>query len=369
MKDGSSALATDEQLPERADVVVVGAGIGGLIAAHRLQDAGADVLVLEARGRVGGRLMSVQTEEGAHDLGATWFWPGERRVQRLCAELGVATHRQHIEGDALFQIPGRVERMAGNPLDVPAGRFVGGAESLARALQSTLSPGRLRLDCPVDSISQANDQLRVGTPHGEVETGSVILAIPPALAIARIRFEPNLPAPIQALAGRTPVWMGGMTKVVARYAEPFWRHDGLAGSAMSHVGPLRETHDMSGPGGTPAALFGFAPPAAPTDPTVERAAILHQLRTLFGPRAATPEYLWIQDWRAERFTSPPGVAALTAMDTFGSPAFSTPAFDGRLHWASTETAQESPGHIEGALAAGERAAAAVLQSVPSRLRS
>ena len=126
---------------------------------------------------------------------------------------------------------------------------------------------------------------------------------------------------------------------------------------------------MSGPGGTPAALFGFAPPAAPTDPIVERAAIIHQLTTLFGPQAATPEELWIQDWRAERFTSPPGVAALTAMDTFGSPAFSTPAFDGRLHWASTETARESPGHIEGALAAGERAAAAVLRSAPSRLRS
>jgi monoamine oxidase len=221
----------------------------------------------------------------------------------------------------------------------------------------------------VGSISQADDQLRVGTPHCEVETGNVILAIPPALAITLIGFEPSLPGSLQALAARTPVWMGGMTKVVAHYTEPFWRHDGLAGSAMSHLGPLRETHDMSGPGGTPAALFGFAPPTAPTDPTVERAAILHQLTTLFGPQAATPEELWIQDWRTERFTSPPGVAALTGMDTFGSPAFSTPTLDGRLHWASTETAQESPGHIEGALAAGERAAAAVLRSTPSRLRS
>jgi monoamine oxidase len=369
MKHGPSTPARGRTAPDRSAVIVVGAGVAGLIAARRVHEAGIDVLVLEARNRVGGRLLSVPIEGGALDLGATWFWPGERRVQRLCAELGVATHPQYLDGAALYQIPGRVERMAGNPLDVPAGRFVEGAESLARALGATLEPDRVRLTCPVSSIVQADDRLRVRTPHGELEAGDVILALPPALAVSTIGFEPGLPEPIRGLAARTPVWMGAMTKVVARYTAPFWRHEGLAGSAISHVGPLREIHDMSGPGGAPAALFGFAPPMAPDDPTVQREAILQQLATLFGPRAATPEGLWIQDWRSEPFTSPIGVAALTAMETFGSPAFSTPAVDGRLHWASTETAQESPGHIEGALAAGERAAAAVLRSVPSRLRA
>ena len=36
--------------------------------------------------------------------------------------------------------------------------------------------------------------------------------------------------------------------------------------------------------------------------------------------------------------------------------------DGRLHWASTETATMTPGHIEGALVAGERAVRAILSS-------
>jgi monoamine oxidase len=67
----------------------------------------------------------------------------------------------------------------------------------------------------------------------------------------------------------------------------------------------------------------------------------------------------IHDWRYERFTSPPAVVRLIAYHTFGHSIYAEPQMNGRLHWASTETAQENPGHIEGALAAAERAADAV----------
>lgn len=42
---------------ESVDVVVVGAGLSGLVAAKRLADHGLDVRVIEAKSRVGGRLM------------------------------------------------------------------------------------------------------------------------------------------------------------------------------------------------------------------------------------------------------------------------------------------------------------------------
>ncbi|MFB7599991.1 FAD-dependent oxidoreductase [Streptomyces sp. NPDC056160] len=48
---------------------------------------------------------------------------------------------------------------------------------------------------------------------------------------------------------------------------------------------------------------------------------------------------------------------------FGHSLYQQPVLDGRLHWASTEAATEYAGHIEGALAAGERAARAVLAAV------
>ena len=81
---------------------------------------------------------------------------------------------------------------------------------------------------------------------------------------------------------------------------------------------------------------------------------------MFGPEAAAPAALWIQDWRLEPFTVVPEALGLTDYGTYGHRVFQQPSLDGRLHWASTETAQEAPGHIEGALAAAERAVAAVI---------
>ena len=55
---------------ERADVVVVGAGLSGLSAARKLKRQGADVTVVEARDRVGGRTLSRKIGDGVFDLGA-----------------------------------------------------------------------------------------------------------------------------------------------------------------------------------------------------------------------------------------------------------------------------------------------------------
>lgn len=53
----------------------------------------------------------------------------------------------------------------------------------------------------------------------------------------------------------------------------------------------------------------------------------------------------------EWFTTPADVGQSTAHQRFGHPAFREPF--GRIHWASTETAVESAGHIDGALEAAE----------------
>jgi len=66
----------------------------------------------------------------------------------------------------------------------------------------------------------------------------------------------------------------------------------------------------------------------------------------------------VADWSSEVATSFEGVAGLTNYQTYGHPIFAQGAFveDGRarLHFCSTETSSEFPGHIEGALAAAER---------------
>ena len=319
------------------------------------------VTVLEARGRTGGRLAS--NGDGL-DLGASWYWPGEHRVAALVDEFGIDVHDHFLAGDAMYDDPAAAVRLDGNPIDVASFRFSTGADSLTDALHDRLEShdhSDVRLDSHVQSVRVHPSGVAVGVETNgnagaeELDADHVVIALPPALATSAIRFEPALPSDLVAVAERTPVWMGAITKVVARYASAFWRERGLSGSAVSHRGPMREIHDLSGPGAEPAALFGFASTTASSGP-VNDGDVRDQLVRLFGPEAATPLELTLTDWRTEPLTSPSGVEEITDYSTFGHRVFQGPTLSGRVHWTSTETAPVAAGHIEGALAAAERTA-------------
>src|SRR3984893_11162124 len=61
-------------LPSEVDVAVIGAGAAGLGAAHALENSGLSAIVLEARGRAGGRAHTIQAAPGiTFDLGCGWL--------------------------------------------------------------------------------------------------------------------------------------------------------------------------------------------------------------------------------------------------------------------------------------------------------
>ncbi len=62
-----------KQSPHTYDVVIIGAGAAGLGAAQKLQDAHKDILVIEARDRIGGRVQTVNNWGSPIDLGASWI--------------------------------------------------------------------------------------------------------------------------------------------------------------------------------------------------------------------------------------------------------------------------------------------------------
>ncbi|MGW5424569.1 flavin monoamine oxidase family protein [Streptomyces sp. NPDC003943] len=71
----------------RTGVIVIGAGISGLAAARHLADQGEDVLVLEARDRIGGRIWTSDAWDGAPvDLGASWIHGTDRNPITALAE-------------------------------------------------------------------------------------------------------------------------------------------------------------------------------------------------------------------------------------------------------------------------------------------
>lgn len=330
-----------------ADVIVIGAGIAGLTAAAELARAGRRVVVREARDRLGGRVRSIGTGTGAVDLGATWFWANEPLTRTRVDGLGLGTFPQHVRGDAMFEDRAPcARRLEGNPIDVAATRFEHGAGALAEGMAAQLPRGSLRLGDPVSAVVVSDDRVHVVARSGTLTASEVVVAVPPALAVERIAFDPGLPGDLRQAAEGTAVWMSDAVKAVAISDEPFWRSDDLSGAALSHAGPFSEFHDHSGPAADPAALFAPAPVCAHAAPAELEDALRGQLARLFGPRARRPRAVHTVDWSRERFTAPTGSATRRSTALFGAAAFQRPAH-GRLHRASTETATAFAGHIEG----------------------
>lgn len=76
------------------EVAIIGAGLSGLVCARRLVARGIEVRVLEARPRVGGRLLSGRLAGSVVDLGGQWLSAGQDRLLGLLGELGLGTFEQ-----------------------------------------------------------------------------------------------------------------------------------------------------------------------------------------------------------------------------------------------------------------------------------
>ncbi|MFT4115956.1 flavin monoamine oxidase family protein [Bradyrhizobium sp.] len=356
-------------------VIIVGGGVAGLTAALRIHRAGIAFRLLEARSRLGGRVWSVdETGNASHDgfdLGPSWFWPEmQPAFGRLIDDFGLTRFAQHDEGDVVLQrMPnGPPQRYGGLTQAPPSMRLAGGTASVVSALSDALPGGGIELGARATGARLDGEDVELSfvDAAGAVQicrAALVVFALPPRLLEATVAFSPAIDPASASRWRATPTWMAPHAKFFAVYDRPFWREQGLSGTAQSMVGPLVEIHDATIASGK-AALFGFLGISAEDRIAVGESAIVsacvRQLANLFGPEAAKPRATLFKDWAADPLTATGGDRIATGHPMSDRRPWVGQEWRDHVVLAGSETSVRDPGYLAGAVDAAERAAAFVI---------
>ncbi|CAM4256106.1 flavin monoamine oxidase family protein [Gillisia hiemivivida] len=332
-------------------ILIIGAGLSGLLTAYRLKKEGIPFKILEARPRVGGRINTVYGKDNTPvEMGATWFGAQHTYLKALLEELGIEYFEQYMDGTVFFQpfstSPAESIQIPSQP---PSYRISGGSSNLINTLYQKLDEKDIILNQSVKEIKFHNNSVQVIT--NEVFEGNrVVLAIPPKLWAKKILFEPNLPENLISLAEQTQTWMEDSIKIALTYKQAFWQQADLSGTLFSNTGPITELYDHCDHERSKYALCGFINSSFKQLTYKERRAkVIDQIKNVFGEKAE--DFIDYEEciWSKEENTFEASDIALYPHQNNGNPIFSKSFFDDKLLISSSEAASEFPGYMEGAV--------------------
>ena len=375
---------------------MVGAGLSGLVAAYRLVQAGAGVVVLEARRRVGGRVWRMDVGGLPFDAGAEAIDDAHRTVLALADELEVATWRTEPwadQGERSPLVAALEERIAelasridpaypeetndASVLDTQtlhgwlaerdaSADVLAEAETLYSIASSSVPLGEMSLLAYATKVAAGaaptglTVRMRGGpsalaerlAAHCEVQTGTVVTWIEQGDAGVRIELADG--ASVSAARAILAIPLPLQRRL--RFDPPLPEHRRLAleRARYGEVVKAALPYDPRLTGRPELSAAGFVYQPDPGVPLLALFAAAGAAR-----RARTIESLAAVDWSRETFSRGSylifGPGDLT---TWGR-RLSEP--QGRLHFAGSE-ASSLPSYMEGAVRAGERAADEVLSA-------
>lgn len=351
------------------DIIIVGAGLTGLLVAYRLQQKGHKVTILEARERIGGRIHTLQSGTSTVEMGATWFNESHVHVLKIIKEFQLPYFEQYLTGISYFQTFSHVPpQEISVPRDSPSYRFKNGTSNLLEVICNRLQSHTLSLNETVLELDFRRPQVQVTTSKRIIGTDIVITTLPPALLMHQIKCNPSLPLKLISLGKQTHTWMQDSTKIAFTYKSPFWREQGKSGTIFSNVGPLTELYDQSNLENRSYALVGFASASCAGLTKAQRIEKMEaQLHMVFGNEALNYVSYHETLWSQEDYTK----SDSQREDVFphqngGHPMYQQPLFEDRLFISGSETSRHHPGYMEGAIYAAESVSECFLPSAKNQ---
>ncbi|UIN31370.1 flavin monoamine oxidase family protein [Microbacterium binotii] len=242
-------------------------------------------------------------------------------------------------------------------------RVVGGLQQVPLLLAERLGEDVL-LDQPVRSLTWDEGGVVAEAASVTVRARRAILALAPVL-YPRISFVPPLPRLQQQM--HQHISMGFVIKVHAVYDRPFWREQGLSGTAFSPYELSHEAYDNTNHGDERGTLVGFvsdrnADDLFRLDAAERKARILESLSHYYGPEAKNPIVYYESDWGSEEWTRGAYAASfdLGGLHRYGADLRTAV---GPIHLACSDMAGAGYQHVDGAIRMGHRAASEILEEL------
>ncbi|MFC7054375.1 flavin monoamine oxidase family protein [Hansschlegelia quercus] len=401
------------------EVVVVGGGAAGIGAARKLHEAGIDVLIVEARDRLGGRAYTVQNQAGGpFDLGCGWLHSGDVNPWTAIAEAqGRAIDRSPPPWTRRTLEPGfsraeqdeferardaygdRIEALARTGVDSPASaelepgnrwnglldavstwysgaelekvsvvdlanyedtgvnwRVVGGYGAAIAAHGAGL---KTALGAAVTRIDHSGPKIRIETSSGVIEADQAIVTLPSALiAEGALAFSPALPGKVEAAAG-LPLGLADKLYIALDRAEEFE----IDGRILGRTDRTATAGYHMRPGGEPVIEGYFGGTLAEALEAGGEAAFFdfasRELSGVFGADFAKRlRPLAHHAWRGDPFAR--GSYSYAKPGCAGARAVLAAPVDDRLFFAGEACSKSDFSTAHGALRTGLAAAEAVI---------
>ncbi|MDR6868104.1 putrescine oxidase [Microbacterium resistens] len=241
-------------------------------------------------------------------------------------------------------------------------RVVGGLQQVPLLLAERLGDDVL-LNQPVRTLEWGENGVTATTDTLTVSARYAILAHAPVL-YNRISFVPPLPRRQHQL--HQHLSMGFVIKVHAVYDRPFWREQGLSGTAFSPYELSHEAYDNTNHGDERGTLVGFvsdqnADGVFELSAEERKARILESLSHYYGPEAKNPVVYYESDWGSEEWTRG---AYAASFDMGGLHRYGADLREpvGPIHFACSDMAGAGYQHVDGAIRMGRLAASNIVAS-------
>lgn len=354
-------------------IIVIGAGMSGLVAAYELVRVGHDVTILEARDRIGGRVLTIRSPFSNNHFaegGAARIKPSHNLT------LGYANHFNlnldpfyATSGDYVNMSNGNREIISNNTyLNTSYGSILrneylkirGGSDLLPHSFyNSSALNNKIYLGVPVTSIHQQNNNVTVQTSNGNQFIADRVLCTVPITVLNKIQFTPPL-SPEKQTAMNGGYRYAPSTRVYMQFQNRFWENESLNGWGNSDIPEeiWQPTWDLAGSTGIIMSYLRWTP-AEEMDALNEEERInyiLSRWENIFPGAASSLQSGISQSWAEEEWSkgawaSPTGSQDAALANHIG-------LAEDRIHFAG-EHASDDHGWMQGALFSGLRAAAEI----------